>query len=55
MTNIGVISSPSGAVIHDICAVFKRRYPLIEVTVIPVAVQGQNAAKEIVNQLKKSL
>jgi exodeoxyribonuclease VII large subunit len=45
--HIAVITSPTGAAIHDILTVLKRRFPAIPVTVIPVAVQGEQAAPEI--------
>lgn len=45
---IAVITSPSGAAIHDILTVLKRRFPSIEVTLLPVAVQGSAAAAEMV-------
>ena len=45
---IAVITSPTGAVIQDILNVFSRRYPLVEVVVIPSAVQGERAAPELV-------
>ena len=45
---IAVITSPSGAVIQDILNVLSRRYPLVEVVVIPSAVQGERAAPELV-------
>ena len=44
---IGVITSPSGAAIHDILTVLKRRFPAIPVVVYPVAVQGEPAKFEI--------
>lgn len=44
---IGVITSPSGAAIHDILTVLKRRFPAIPVVVYPVAVQGESAKFEI--------
>jgi exodeoxyribonuclease VII large subunit len=47
ITHLGVITSPTGAAIHDILTVLKRRCPGIAVSIIPVAVQGQNAAPEI--------
>jgi exodeoxyribonuclease VII large subunit len=45
--HIAVITSPSGAVIHDILTVLARRFASISVTVIPVAVQGEGAARQI--------
>ena len=45
--HIGVITSPTGAAIHDILTVLKRRFPAIPVTLFPVAVQGAEAAGEI--------
>jgi len=45
--NIGVITSPSGAAIHDILSVLKRRFPAIPVFIYPTAVQGEAAKHEI--------
>ena len=45
---IAVITSPTGAVIQDIVHVLSRRYPLAEIVLMPVAVQGDSAAPEIV-------
>ena len=45
---IGVVTSPSGAVLHDIQNVLRRRYPLAELLLAPSLVQGPNAAGEIV-------
>jgi exodeoxyribonuclease VII large subunit len=50
---IGVATSPSGAVIHDILRVLTRRYPLVEVVVAPCAVQGEHAPREIVGALRR--
>ncbi len=44
---IGVVTSLSGAVIHDIINVITRRFPSVELVVAPSAVQGQEAADEI--------
>ena len=44
---IGVITSPTGAAIHDILTVLKRRFAAVPVIVYPVAVQGENAKFEI--------
>jgi len=45
---IAVITSPTGAAIHDILTVLKRRFPAIEVDIYPVQVQGQDAARQII-------
>ncbi|MEM1113838.1 MAG: exodeoxyribonuclease VII large subunit [Pseudomonadota bacterium] len=44
---LAVITSPTGAAIHDILTVLERRAPGIEVMLLPVAVQGENAAPQI--------
>jgi exodeoxyribonuclease VII large subunit len=49
---IGVITSPSGAAIHDILHVLARRFAAIPVLLYPVAVQGAAAAAEIAAALK---
>ena len=45
---VGLVTSPSGAVLHDVCNVIARRYPSVEVLVAPTAVQGDEAAQGIV-------
>ncbi len=44
---IGIITSPTGAAIRDLLQILQRRYPNIEVLLIPVQVQGEKAAGEI--------
>jgi exodeoxyribonuclease VII large subunit len=44
---IGVVTSPAGAVFHDICHVLERRWPLAEVVLAPTPVQGFDAAPGI--------
>ena len=46
---IGVITSPTGAVLQDIRTVVERRYPLVELLLAPCAVQGDSAADTIVD------
>lgn len=48
---IGVITSRTGAVFHDIINVLHRRYPAVPVLLIPVRVQGEGAAEEIVEAI----
>lgn len=48
---IAVITSASGAAIHDILTVLKRRFPAIPVVIYPVAVQGDTAQFEIARAL----
>ena len=47
ISHLGVITSPTGAAIHDILTVLKRRCPGIAVSLLPVAVQGEGAAAQI--------
>lgn len=49
--HIGVITSPTGAAIRDILHVLERRFPSIPVSIFPVAVQGNQAAPQIVKAL----
>lgn len=48
---IGVITSPTGAAIHDIINVLKRRFASLEVLIYPVRVQGEGAAIEIASAI----
>jgi exodeoxyribonuclease VII large subunit len=45
---IGVVTSPTGAVFHDICHVLERRWPLAEILLAPASVQGPEAVPGIV-------
>ncbi len=48
---IGIVTSPAGAVIHDMCDVLTRRFPNIEIRLFPAKVQGDGAAETIVRGL----
>ncbi len=48
---IGVATSPTGAVFHDICQILARRWPLAEVVLAPTAVQGPEAAPGLIAAL----
>ncbi|MCA0911945.1 exodeoxyribonuclease VII large subunit [Marinobacter hydrocarbonoclasticus] len=52
--HIGVVTSPTGAAIHDILTVLKRRCPAIPVTLYPTAVQGQPATSDIVQAIARA-
>ena len=53
-TRLGVITSPTGAAIQDILNVLQRRYPIMEVKIYPVAVQGETSAKQIVSAIAQA-
>ena len=44
---IALITSASGAAVRDMISVFQRRYPLIELVILPVLVQGADAPAQI--------
>lgn len=44
---VGIVTSPSGAVIQDMLTIMKRRCPVLSVLIYPVAVQGEGAAEQI--------
>lgn len=48
---IGVISSKTGAVIHDISSVLKRRFPIAEIILASVNVQGTSSFMQIANAI----
>jgi len=47
-----MITSPSGAVMHDILKVINRRFPNVSIRIIPAKVQGKGAVEEIVSALE---
>ena len=49
---IGVVTSPSGAALHDVLVALKRRFPAVDVLIYPTSVQGEGAAAEICRALK---
>lgn len=57
---VGVITSETGAVFHDICSVIQRRFPKMNILLYPVQVQGIGAAEDMIrgiafmNGLKKA-
>lgn len=48
---IGIVTAKTGAAVRDMINVTKRRYPLAEILIVPVSVQGISAAPEISNAI----
>ncbi|MBE2895290.1 exodeoxyribonuclease VII large subunit [Pasteurellaceae bacterium HPA106] len=44
---VGIITSKSGAALHDMLTILSRRSPMTEIILYPTAVQGKSAAEEI--------
>lgn len=49
---IGIVTSPAGAVIHDMCRVMTRRMPNIEIRLFPAKVQGADAPASLIAGVK---
>ena len=52
---VGVLTSPTGAAVRDVISVLSRRFPLLEVDVLPVPVQGATAAAQIRGMLSRAI
>lgn len=50
---VGIITSPTGAAIHDILNVIGRRHAELHIVIYPVRVQGEGAAAEIAAAIKE--
>ena len=48
---ICIITSPTGAVVHDIIKIATRRFPNLYIQILPVSVQGDHAEKEIADAI----
>ncbi|MDZ7263901.1 MAG: exodeoxyribonuclease VII large subunit [candidate division KSB1 bacterium] len=48
---IGIVTSPTGAVIQDLVTIINRRFRGVEIILKPVRVQGEGAAVEIANAI----
>ncbi|AGK71214.1 exodeoxyribonuclease VII large subunit [Streptococcus cristatus] len=51
---IGVVTSPSGAVIRDIITTVSRRFPGVDILLYPTKVQGEGAAAEVVANIRRA-
>jgi exodeoxyribonuclease VII large subunit len=50
---IGIVTSSTGAVIHDMLRVIRRKNPMVHVLLYPVKVQGEGAAAEIAAAIRE--
>ncbi|MBR6408090.1 MAG: exodeoxyribonuclease VII large subunit [Clostridia bacterium] len=50
---VGVITSPTGAAIRDIMNVLGRRYPLCDIVLCPVLVQGQGSEEQLIAAMRR--
>jgi exodeoxyribonuclease VII large subunit len=51
---IGLLTSATGAAVHDVLSVLARRFALVEVELLPVPVQGPDAATRIIATLERA-
>lgn len=49
---VGIVTSRTGAALHDILTVLKRRFPAISVILYPVQVQGADAPGQIISAIE---
>jgi len=52
--HVGIVTSPTGAAIHDMVKVFKARCPMIPITIIPALVQGEEAPASIIKAIDQA-
>jgi exodeoxyribonuclease VII large subunit len=50
---VGIVTSPTGAAIQDILRVLERRNPGLDIVIAPVRVQGEGAANEIAEGIRR--
>ncbi len=51
---LAVITSPTGAAVRDVLSVLARRFPMVEVELLPSLVQGETAAAQITSLLRRA-
>lgn len=54
LRRLAIITSPSGAAVRDVLSVIDRRFPLLQVEILPVPVQGKDAAAQIQRMLQRA-
>lgn len=51
---LAVITSPTGAAVRDVLSVLERRFPMLEVDLLPSLVQGDSAAAQLTSLLRSA-
>lgn len=49
---VAILTSRTGAVLHDFIKIIKRRFPILKIYLYPVSVQGYESSRDIINGLK---
>ena len=52
--HLGIITSPTGAALRDVLSVLARRFPALPCTLLPVQVQGQQSASQLVAAIEQA-
>ena len=52
--HLALITSATGAAVHDVMSVLKRRFPALQCTLIPTQVQGEEATGQVVQALERA-
>jgi exodeoxyribonuclease VII large subunit len=51
---VAVVTSPDGAALRDIISVMRRRAPMVQVVVVPAAVQGDTAVQDLCRAIERA-
>ena len=51
---LGIVTSPSGAAVRDVLSVLARRFPLLDVEILPALVQGAEAPAQLLRMLQSA-
>ena len=51
---VAVVTSPDGAALRDIVSVVRRRAPMVQIVVVPAAVQGDTAVRDLCRALDRA-
>jgi exodeoxyribonuclease VII large subunit len=52
--HIAIITSPTGAAVRDVISVMQRRFPAVQISILPVQVQGDQSVPQIVAALQRA-